>query len=162
MMRLLTPVLLFLVAAIADAQTLRVLNTYKVLCDMTLSAAAGGCTVQQPATGSKTVRFIEAVVYCSVACEITASRDGTAASSTSSAPVALNAEAPTATTTGWKSSNVGAGTAVSAPLVLAADVVAVIDISRRQMTGNGTAKNFTLKTNSITGRAVIEMVYEEW
>ena len=76
-----------------------------------LVAAGTSATVQQPATGSVPVQLENAIVYCSVACQVTQSRDGTAATTTAGtvralAPIPANAPPPF---NFFTASNVGAG-----------------------------------------------------
>lgn len=134
---------------------------YTVMKTTSLSGAAEKVTVQQPSTGAKRVRFLTAVVYCSVACTVTMSRDGTAATGTALTPVALSSAYPAATATGWHTSNAGSGTALSPAFPLVAGATQVFDISGIELSGSSTAKNFSVATNSITGTAMIQIFWRE-
>lgn len=114
-----------------------------------LSGAVEKLTVQQPASTPKKLTFKKAFVQCSVACVITVSRNGTAASGTSLTPVPL-ISGNTATATGWRSSNAGSGT-VLAVFALAAGEGVPIDLSGIFLTGAGTTKNLSIATDAITG-----------
>ncbi len=50
--------------------------------DVSLSGAGTKLTLQQPATNGKQVTMEAAVVYCSVACDLTMAQNGTAATAT--------------------------------------------------------------------------------
>ncbi len=71
-----------------------------------LTAAAEVITLQQPATGSKTVNFIGFYIDCSVACTVTLERNGAAATSTALTVNNINPNEPTIAGIAWSSSNV--------------------------------------------------------
>jgi len=123
-----------------------------------LSGAAEVVTVQQPVSGARTVSFIGAYVDCSVACNITLERDGTAATATALTVVALNSGTPAATA--WSSSDVGTGT-VLARYKIPATGGLPINLAMKSMSGANTAKNLTLRTDSITGTVTITVVWTE-
>jgi hypothetical protein len=134
---------------------------YVALYDATLSGAASVVTVQAPATSAaRTVRFTVAYVYCSVACDLTLERTGTAATATALAPAALNSTASTALTKAWRSSDVGAGTVIGKYSVPAGGTI-VLDIKALTLSGAGTSKNLTLRTSAITGSAKVAIQFTE-
>lgn len=134
-----------------------------------LSSATYACTVQQPATGSKPVRFISASLESSVASTATVSHNGTAASSTTTTPQHVNHIGPdTPAATCWAGSNVGTGTAISGPWTAQAAVVLSVNLAPLadeqvavSMAGDGTTVNVTIKSSAITGTVVAQIVFEE-
>lgn len=137
------------------------LNLYTVTCDATLSSATTTCTVQQPASGARTAQFVSASVYCSVAMEFTQYLNGTAATATAATIRKSGADAPTATA--WSASNVGVGTPIGAePNICPAGSTVPLPLSDIQLSGNGTGKNYSIKTSSITGRALIMIAWREY
>lgn len=139
------------------------LRHYEALKQTALVAAAEIVTVQQPAAASRTIYPKEAYVYCSVACTFTVERDGTAATGTALTVISLHASNPTTAVTAWHTSNVGAGTTVSPTYALGggAENWLLIDLTKFVLVGDGTAKNLTVRTSSITGTARISIVWEE-
>lgn len=125
-----------------------------------LSGAAEKVTIQQPSSAARNVRFKSASVYCSVACTVTMSRDGTAATTTAGTVVALSADYRTAKATVFHTSNVGAGTTLFSQ-VIAAGSTFVFDLNGIELDQSNTARNFTIATDSITGTATIAVKWEE-
>lgn len=126
-----------------------------------LSGAAEVVTVQQPATGAKTVRFVGAYIYCSVACNVTLERTGTAATSTALTRVPVHEDMAAAVATAWSSSNVGVGSVVG-KYSIAAGGSTSIPMETMALYGNGTGKNVTLRTSSITGNVKIIIQWKEY
>ena len=158
MRHLLLAALLF-VAPLLQAQR-GVNNQFFVRDADTLVAAALDVTVQQPATGSRLVVFDFAEVYCSAACVVSISRDGTAASTTAATEVSLNGGL-TATATAFYDSNAGAGTAIKT-LNLSAGQTATIDLDGFILEpDNSTANNLTIQTDAISGTAYIYIRWQE-
>lgn len=137
-----------------------VAQDYIVLRESALSAAAEAITVQQPTTLARTLRFSAAWVDCSVACTVTISRNGTAASSTALTPVPLNVGSAAAAATGWRSSNVGAGTVIGT-FALPAGAGTPVNLSGVVLTGNGNTKNVTVSVASLTGTVHIMIRWTE-
>jgi hypothetical protein len=150
--------LLALLAGLASAQT----NNY--ICgtgDVSLVAAGTAATIQQPATGGKQVVLQWATVYCSVVCAATQSSNGTAATATTWAPVAVpgNSTVP-AVSTFWIASNAGVG------IVLAVDHVPAggtftFDLSKIKLAPTSTGNNYTIAVSAITGVANIKIGWGE-
>jgi hypothetical protein len=153
-----TGILLFAVCLLALGQPQA--GFYCATKTTALSGAAEVVTVQQPATGARSVSFSGASIYASVETGLLLQRDGTAASSTTLAPAKLNASADTAAATAWSSSNVGSGTTLAAYTVPAGGTL-VLDLSGIWLLGNGTAKNLTLRTASVTGTVKINICWRE-
>lgn len=153
----LLPILTFLSSLFAQSQANKEAQ-YIATKETTLTSAAEKVTVQQPITGAKVVIFRYAKVYCSVACVATLSFNGTAATTTTLAPVALNHTAA-GTAVAFSSSNAGAGTTVDVYRVPAGEYV--IDLSDFYMDATGTAYNLSIGTDSITGTARITIKYLE-
>lgn len=157
-------ILLGLMAAQLSAQP--VVRAYIHKSDTTLSSTARSVTVQMPASltsnDAQTIRGIEASVYCENGCDVTVSRDGTAATATAgtiAAVASTTSNAPVAKA--WDQSDVGTGTALSV-IPAPAGVPVPFDITNLMMKGAGTAKNFTLKTSAVSGRVVINIVWQEF
>lgn len=128
-----------------------------------LAAAVEKVTIQQPATGSKRVILESAYTYCSVVCTITFSVDGAAATATALTRNQLFRSGTTtaATATAWSGSDVGAGTAISPAYNVAAGTGQSFDLAGVVLQGDGTGKNFTVATNSITGTVQIVVTWRE-
>lgn len=135
-----------------------------------LVAAGTSATVQQPATGSVPVQLENAIVYCSVACQVTQSRDGTAATTTAGtvralAPIPANAPPPF---NFFTASNVGAGNQQGGIIYVPAGGTVNICLSSTgpgcdttapsaptTLVSGGTGTNYTITISSITGNADI-------
>lgn len=134
---------------------------YVVTKSAALSGAASVVTVQQPATGSKRVKFCYATISSTVACPFTVERDGTGATATAVSPIIeLNTEAPTAAATAFTSSDVGTGRVVADDQVPANGRV-TIDLRDHFMFGDGTGKNLSIRTASVTGTVKICIYWKE-
>lgn len=156
-------VLAILACWIATAQPNQ-LNSYSATCDVTPSAAATACTVQQPASGAKTIQFTEAFISTAGAIDLSFTCNGTAATTTAVTPSVSNpGVTPTATATAFHTSNAGTGTACGPSAVpLSAGAATTLDISDYQLRGNGTTKNFTIRTTSTSSRVVIVIKWREY
>ncbi len=146
------------VTALAQAQPTA--GLYCATKTTALVGAAEVITIQQPATGARSVAFSGASIYASVEAGLTLERDGTAASSTTLAVAKLNASADTNAALAWSSSNVGSGTTLAAYTIPAGQTM-VLDLNGIWMLGNGTAKNLTLRTASITGTVKVNVCWSE-
>lgn len=124
-------------------------------------------TIQKPASGSRSVRLVSALVYCSVECTVTQSRNGTAATTTTltSSIKGNNPEsASTSNLTAYHTSNVGAGTAIGGTVTVFAGAPGVsLDLSKIKMYGDGTAINYSLAVASSTsGTLRITLMWDEF
>lgn len=126
----------------------------------TLAAAAEVVTIQQPAATAATVRFVGVYLDCSVACTYTLERNGTAASATTLTTVSLNAGSAASKALAWSGSNAGAGTVLFRGSLPAGGGV-TLNLSGIVLSGVGTTKNVTLRTNSITGDVKIDFRWTE-
>ena len=156
--------LLFAVGVGLYAQP-RILNTYTATCTLSVSGAEKACTVQQPASGARTVQFVSAYVHSTVAVSLTQERNGTAATATAVTEAALNPDiSETNAANAFTDSDVGAGTVVagSESIKVAADSYVVLDLQDIQMRGAGTAKNYTIRTSAVTGTVTIVIVWREY
>jgi len=130
--------------------------------DVSLAASGTSLTIQQPASGAKLVRLESAVVYCSVACNITQSANGTAATATAGTAVSIPPYVAPASATVWTASNVGAGSAIGGIVhVTTAPNTVVLDLSQVVMGSSGTGNNYTVAISSITGTANITFFWSE-
>lgn len=163
--RLISAVLVATVCLLADdirpKNLSEVPRYYTVVRDATLSGAAEVVTIQQPATGASKVRLLWASVYCSVACDVTQERNGTAATTTAATAAKVNPDkADSAAATVFHTSNVGVGTVISKTPTSGG--TATISFDKIVLVGDGTTKNYTIRTSSITGRVVIVLAWEEY
>jgi hypothetical protein len=154
MKKLLTLLVCFAGFAFAQAD-------YVALYEASLTSAASVVTVQAPASSAaRIVRFVGAYIYCSVQCDVSLERDGTAATATALTPVGVSSQAPAAKTKAFRSSDVGVGTVIGKYTVPAGGTQ-VIDLTSVVIAGAGTGKNLTLRTASITGTARISIQFRE-
>lgn len=130
--------------------------------DVSLTAAGTALTIQQPAANARQVKFESAIVYCSVACNITQAQNGAAATATAGTATALTPTLEGAQATVWTASNVGAGTAIGPLLhINPGPNTQVIDLSKLSMGNTGANTNYTVSISSITGTANITIVWSE-
>ena len=153
-----TGILLFAVCLLALAQPQA--GLYCATKTTALSGAAEVITIQQPATGARSVSFSGASIYASVETGLLLQRDGTAATSTALTPAKLNDSAEATAVTAWHTSNAGAGTTLAAYTVPAGGTL-VLDLNGLWLLGNGTAKNLTLRTASVSGTVKINICWRE-
>lgn len=144
---------------------------YTAIQETILSGAAESVTIQQPAASKQQVSFTQADIYCSVACTITASQNGSAATGTAvtglctanpcTSGIAQFPFSPPVQALMFKSSNVGTGEVFKTFYIPAAGVLS-LDLSNFfLLKGSGGASNFTLTTNSITGTVRIQIGWTE-
>lgn len=126
-------------------------QNFTVFKETSLSGAAEVITIQQPATGARTVRPGTAYLYCSAACAITIERNGAAATATALTVVDPNMTGALPKFTAWSGSNVGAGTVVGRIRFSTGGGFMPLDLSNFLMIGNGTTINLTLRTDAVTG-----------
>ncbi len=129
--------------------------------DVVLAGAGTKFTIQQPATNASQVTLEAAVIYCSVACDLSQSQNGTAATATAGTANSVMPFGAPAMATVWTASNVGGGTAAGGILHLAAGERVTLDLSKVTMGNSGTATNYTVVISSITGTANITIFWSE-
>lgn len=129
--------------------------------DVSLSGATTAFTIQQPAANGAQVQLITAVIYCSVACDITQAQNGTAATATTGTATAIMPIGPAARATVWTASNVGGGTSIGGLLHLSAGERITLDLSSISLGNGGTGTNYTIAVSSITGTANIALFWSE-
>jgi hypothetical protein len=129
--------------------------------DTVLSGAGTSATIQQPATNQSQSYIDQAVVYCSVACNVTLAANGTAATSTAGTVTPL-LPTPTGTpipVTFWTASNVGTGTSQGGITHIPAGGTVTLCFTPScgnpaQLSlgaGQGAAANFTVTIGTVTG-----------
>ena len=134
---------------------------YTLYKETNLTAAAEVITVQQPAGGTgKRVELIDATLYSAVAADFTLERDGTAASSTTLTPTPWRSGMPVATAGGYSSSNVGTGTVLHKETLTAGGRV-VLDLVGYSMFDEGAGRNYSIRTNAVTGIVRIALRFKE-
>jgi hypothetical protein len=154
--------LLSLVFALIPAFGAELVGLYRATKETTLAGAAETVTVQQPASSSRNVEMDFALLWCSVDCVFTLKRTGTAASSTSLTPVAVNSFFPSPVTTAWHTSNVGSGTEIEVYRFKQGAAPLVIGLSGMRLSRNVTTENVSVSTDSITGVARISIYFKEY
>ena len=150
--------LLLLCAAACYSQSFRYNATTG---DASLVAAGTTFTIQQPAANAKLVTLETAVVYCSIACNVTQAQNGSAATATAGTANSIMPLGPAAVATVWTGSNVGAGTATAGILHLAAGQFWTLDLSKVVMGNSGSGTNYSITVSSITGTANITLYWNE-
>lgn len=100
-------------------------------------------------------------VYCSVACEVTVSRDGTAASTTAATEINFNGGF-TPIATAFIDSNAGAGTTLFKFHVVAGETVGRSLVGFFLEDDDDTANNLTVQTDAITGDAKVLIAWQEF
>ena len=129
--------------------------------NVSLTGTATSFTVQQPAQNGKQVHLEAAVVYCSVACSLTQSQNGTAATATAGTVNPLLPFGPTIPSTVWTGSNVGNGVAAGGILNLQAGIPVTLILSGLTLPATNAATNYTFTIASITGTANITVYWME-
>ena len=129
--------------------------------DVSLSGAGTKLTIQQQAAGTKTLNLDRAVVYCSVACDVTQERNGTAASTTAGSVNKLDPGGASSQASIYTASNVGTGSTVGQILHLPATATAVLDLAHIHLPRGSTTTNYTVVISSITGTANITFYWSE-
>ncbi len=129
--------------------------------NVALSSAATAFTIQQPATGAKQVTGEWSSVYCSAACVVTQSINGTAATTTAGTSVGVpgNTTAP-ASINVFTASNVGAGTTIAVDNIPAGSTF-TFDLSKVRMGTTGNTTNYTFSIASMTGTVNIKIAHGE-
>jgi len=148
--------ILMLFAVTAFGQNAR--GIYTAEWSQALVAAAQTITVQLPTTaGVRNAQMDSAAVYCSVQCEITVERNGTAATATAVASRVVTGNA-TSTAIAYRSSNVGVGTVLSR-LVVPTGGTMQLDLKD---IGLLAGQNVSIRTAAITGTAIINVKWREF
>lgn len=139
-------------------------NSYGVNYSGTYSAP-DAITVQN--SGAKLAQFQTLTAYCSTAdCDIQVERDGTAASTTSQAVIAMAAGEPASTVVAFNQSNVGAGTVIYKFHVTAGGNGQTFDISALRLPAvqyGGVRSNVTFRITStgVPAYRILPVWYEE-
>lgn len=129
--------------------------------DVVLAGAGTKLTIQQPATNGKQVTLEAAILYCSVACDVTQAQNGAAATATAGTANGLIPFGPPASATVWTASNVGSGAASGGILHLAAGERLTLDLTKIRMGNTGATNNYTLVVSTITGTANLTLFWSE-
>lgn len=130
--------------------------------DVSLTAAGTTLTIQAPAANAKQWTGETAVIYCSVACNVTQAKNGSAATATTGTWTPINpAETTPAATSVFTASNVGSGTTVGPLIHMGAGQTLTIDLSKVSIGSTGTATNYSIAVSSITGTANISVIGTE-
>ena len=118
-------------------------------------------TIQEPAIGFKYIQLQTAIVQCPAqAFTVAQSQNGVAATTTAGATIALIPTTAAAKAQIFTASNVGAGTAMSAPLVYTAGDARVIDLSQRVM--NSASQNYSITLTNNGGAACTATIDVFW
>ena len=127
---------------------------------VSLTGSAAVVTVQQPPSPSRNIQFVSAALYSTVATTFTIERDGTVATTTASTSQAVNPNQSPSELNVFTASNVGTGKTVI-PYGNAGGYQAV-DLSAFIFQPTQKNLNLTLRTASMTGTAVILIVWKEY
>lgn len=130
----------------------------------TLSGAVEVITIQQPATGGKTIRIESVEVWCSVACTVTLEREGTAATGTTLTPTVVTYGTPSANV--FHTSDVGVGSVITIKEIPALTITPIVfpgglNLPPFDSDGDASNFNFSVRTNSITGDVKITIVWRQ-
>jgi hypothetical protein len=129
--------------------------------ETSLSSATEVITLQAPASGaSASVRLVSGWIDCSVTCTITIERNGTAATMTALTPHPVNNTGSTAKTLVFSGADTGVGTVLAKFTLLNGGGIP-LGLNGMSITGNGTTKNITIRTSSITGTVHINLRWTE-
>lgn len=128
------------------------------------SGAAAVATIQQPASDARVFRFQEVTISLTAATTVTIERDCTTPASAT--PQELQAVNPTHATTnakarGYVDSDASGCTVVHGPINVPANTPVTIGLSRHFLAGNGTTRNLTVRTGSITATGSINIGGQE-
>jgi hypothetical protein len=133
---------------------------FEATAEVTVSGADAVFTIQLPAKSEKRVYLQLAYVKCSAACTVQQERNGTAATATAVAPVALNTTATPAATL-YKTSNSTSGAAL-APIDLNANAPQVLDMSFSTFAKNASGvQNHTWRVAAFTGTVRVGVIWGE-
>lgn len=148
-----------LTPAIAQQQIKRFSTSTGVVA---LVGAGATATLQRGAATYNKITLESATVFCSVACTITQSQNGTAATATAGTVQGINPTAfATPSATFWTASNVGSGTSVGSPITCTAACTIELDLSEVVIPMNSTGYNYSITISSITGNYSIGFVHRE-
>ena len=153
--------LIFLAALAATAAFGQQLRYSATTGDVTLTGTATTLTIQQAATGTRQINLETITVFCSVACNVTQTQNGTAATATAGTLTPIGNTQVPATASAYTASNVGAGTAVGAMLHLAGGQTVIIDVSKVSLGKSGTGTNYSVTVSAISGTANLTMIEAE-
>lgn len=132
--------------------------------ETTLSGSAEVITIQQPASGAKTVRGDQASVYMSADCPVQIEHTGTAATVTAMTVAKIDPQGFANTALAFSGSDVGAGTVIGRQVVKGGATF-LFDLSQIVLRGNFNAStnkaNFSIRTDSCTGTALINVYWKE-
>ncbi len=155
--------LTMLIAGVCLAQAPRRHNTLTVPYTDSPSASASVLTLQQPATNSRKVQVLWAHINCSVACVVELERNGTAATSTAATEIGTTDITVTPATNAFTDSDVGNGTTIDTFTIAAETTIAVdLTVYNIWLIGDGTDKNLTLRSDSITGTVRMTIGWREF
>ncbi len=147
---------LIMAAGLLSAQQLGPTNFTATTGDITLTASSTTATIQTAATNPEQIHMNEAMVFCSVACSVSQSQNGQAATATQGTIIALiPGPFNPFQTTFWTPSNVGGGTTVGGIIHVPAGGTILIDLSAIHFGNGGTNQNYSVTVGSITGVANI-------
>ncbi len=131
-------------------------NRYIFMKETALVATTEKVTVQQPASGSLSVAFELADVYCSVACTVTFYQNGTAATTTTLAAT-TESLSPPPKVVAFSSSNVGTGNTLKTYYLGAGQTLQFTLGDFALPRGAGGSANFSIGIASMTGTVRIQI-----
>lgn len=155
---------LIALAVVCVAPVLGQFDGYTIVRESSKSGASEVVTIQLPAEDRSYVEIQDITVQCSAACPVVFERNGTAATTTAATLVPVNPQtAPAAgpRIEAFHSSNVGAGTAVSATWSLPAGAIVPFGMEGWFLTGTGNTNNVTVRVGPLTGDVKVQVTLRE-
>jgi hypothetical protein len=132
---------------------------YVVFKETVLAGTAEKITIQTPSAGAKQVYFGTATIYCSVACDVTLTQNGTVATVTALTPTTVNISPP-ASALAFSGSDSTGGKTLDKYNIPTGGGTLVIDLSDLYLT-TASGSNISLGTSAITGTARFAIRWQE-
>lgn len=153
-LRIFTLLLLLALSAFAQGP---IRGTYQVERKSTGSTAEA-ITVQIASGSARSAYMLASSVYCSVECEITVERDGTAATATALTPVKMNSADSAVSATAYRSSDVGAADRTTSRQTIGAGATIILDLTPHVILAG---ENITVRTASASATVIINLQWTE-
>jgi hypothetical protein len=161
LLRLLVIVLAVAIRLLAQPNSAPATRLYSAYAEASPSGTAYALTIQQSGSVAtrRQIQFSGGAVYCSVACTITLSIQGTAAANTLGTATALDTRAPSASASVYTNSDAGTGTMICRYVLSAGQQ---LDITPNGLhLGTTTQGNITLRSSVISGDVKLLLMWSE-
>lgn len=130
--------------------------------DVALVATGYKMTLQQPSSNAKGVQLEAITIYCSVACDVTQTQNGTAATSTAGTATPILPNGITAAANVFTASDVGNGTGIGGIIHFPAMTEPrTLLVDKMALPARGTRTNYTIVIASLSGTVNIAMFWSE-